>query len=463
MKFSRKKVNRKAHARVQLQFESNRSNRLTSFGGLVVIQEFFSNLGLVDRLRTVFHGRQAGKVYRPHKLFLQLIIHLLLGFRSLRDVACYEQDPLVQRVLGMDCIASPATMSRMLRDTTDAEILRLRRAMSSLVLERLRQLGLPRLTLDFDGSVQHTKGHAQGTAVGFCKKKKGARSYYPLFCTIAQTGQVLDLLHRPGNVHDSRGAHDFILDCVALVRQQCPHAVIEVRMDSAFFSDEIVHALDDAGIELTITVPFERLPALKAQVEARRRWKSFAKGMGFFEAHYKPEKWARRFRFLVIRQKKPKQQKGELQLDLFEPRDWTYEYKVIVTNKGVGAKAVARYHEGRGAQEGVFGELKTDVAMGHIPVRTRNGNQAYLLAGLMAHNLIRELQMRESPPQRRTTAKRAALWVFDQIGSLRQRVFQRAARLTRPHGRLTLTVNASDPIRQRILSLRQAASDQTAA
>ena len=62
------------------------------------------------------------------------------------------------------------------------------------------------MTSDFDGSVQSTKRHAEGTAVGFNKEKKGARSYYPLFCTVAQTGQVLDVLHRAGNVHDSKGA-----------------------------------------------------------------------------------------------------------------------------------------------------------------------------------------------------------------------------------------------------------------
>jgi hypothetical protein len=29
-----------------------------------------------------------------------------------------------------------------------------------------------------------TKGHAEGTAIGFYKKKRGSRSYYPLFCTL---------------------------------------------------------------------------------------------------------------------------------------------------------------------------------------------------------------------------------------------------------------------------------------
>ncbi len=57
-----------------------------------------------------------------------------------------------------------------------------------LVLARLGALGLARVTADFDGSVQSTARHAEGTAVGFNKKKQGTRSYYSLFGTIAQTG-----------------------------------------------------------------------------------------------------------------------------------------------------------------------------------------------------------------------------------------------------------------------------------
>ena len=455
MKLSRKRANCKGHARPTLRFESH---QLTAFGGIVVLQDLFGKLNVMDRLKDVFHRRQAGKIYRPQKLFLQLILHLLLGFRSLRDVTCYQDDPLVQRVLGMQCVVGASTLSRMLQGVSDGEVKALRRLMAGQVLERLSVLPLPRITLDFDGSVCSTTRHAEGTAVGFNKKKKGARSYYPLFCTVAQTGQVLDLLHRPGNVHDSKGAQEFILRCVRLVRQRCPHAIIEVRMDSAFFSDEIVHALDDEGVEFSISVPFERFPKLKHQIESRRRWRRCGPGCSSFELDWKPDCWPRRHRFLVIRQEVVRQRKGELQLDLFEPRDWKYEFKVIITNKNVGVRSVTRYHEGRGSQEGIFAELKTDVAMGHIPVRTRNGNQAYLLAGLMAHNMVRELQMCASPPQRATNMTRAARWVFDQVGTLRRHVFQRAGRLTRPGGRLTLTINASETDRDRILSLRDAAS-----
>ena len=95
--------------------------------------------------------------------------------------------------------------------------------------------------------------------------RQGQRSYYPLFCTVAQTGQVLDVWHRPGNVHDSNGARAFILACLNEIRQILPHVVLEVRMDCAFFSEEIVHALDALGIQYTISVPFERLTQLKSR------------------------------------------------------------------------------------------------------------------------------------------------------------------------------------------------------
>jgi len=44
--------------------------------------------------------------------------------------------------------------------------------------------------------------------------------------------------------HDSHGAKDFILRCIAIVRAALPRVSIEVRMDSPFFSHEIVGSLD---------------------------------------------------------------------------------------------------------------------------------------------------------------------------------------------------------------------------
>jgi hypothetical protein len=453
MKYSRSDVRKKAYALPKLKFENQ---RLTSFAGLVVFQEFFVALDLKARLGGCFRHLNGGKIFNRATVFLQLIVHLLLGFRELQDCRYYRDDPLVKRLLGLKRLPDVATVSRVLREAGSKSVENLRRLLREMVLDRLISVAPARITLDFDGSVQSTKRRAEGTAVGFNRKKKGARSYYPLFCTIAQTLQVLDFLHRSGNVHDSKGAKTFILACIDAVRAAVPGAQIEVRMDSAFFSDDIVRALADRGVEFTISVPFERFVELKGMIEQRRRWRRVDGEVSYFEDSWKPQCWDRRFRFLFIRTRVKKQKKGPVQLDLFEPYEYGYEFKVIVTNKTLRAKRVVMFHEGRGSQESIFGELKSHCHVDYVPVRTLCGNQSYLLAGLFAYNLTRELQMQTVEPSRGTTAKRASLWVFERIDTLRRTLIQRAGRLTNPKGALTLTINANTWIKTRLLKTLKA-------
>jgi hypothetical protein len=323
--------------------------------------------------------------------------------------------------------------------------------MRDLVLERLALLGLVTITLDFDGSVIGTGRAAEGTAVGFNRKKKGQRSYYPLFCTIAQTGQVLDVLHRSGNVHDSNGAEDFIAQCIGAVQQALPGVRIELRMDSAFFSEDIVKRLDAAGVEYTISVPFERLSALKTLIEKRRRWRSIGQGVACFPLSWKPKSWDRRHRFLCIRKRVKVQNKEPLQLELFVPHAYGFEFKAILTNKSLGPARLLAFHNGRGAQESVFAELKSQNALAYVPTRTWLGNRLYLLAALLAHNLAREMQMIAHPAARATQAKRPALWRFTSLGTLRNHLLHRAGRLIRPQGRLTLSMTANAAVKNDLL------------
>jgi hypothetical protein len=380
-----------------------------------------------------------------------MIVHILLGFRELRHSQAYRDDPLVKRVLGLKRVPDVATISRMLKEADATSVANLRLLLREMMFERLQTLGLARITLDFDGSVQSTGRFAEGTAVGFNRKKKGARSYYPLFCTIAQTGQILDFLHRSGNVHDSNGAEAFILACIQAVQEFLPGIQVEVRMDSAFFSDKIVSRLDDEGIEFSVSVPFERFVELKGMIEGRKRWRRLNRETSYFETSWKPKSWDGRFRFVFVRTRAQKQRKGPVQLDLFIPYEYGYDFKVIVTNKTLKAKKLVAFHDGRGSQEGIFAELKSQCQMDYVPVRTCNGNQLYLLAALFAHNLTRELQMAAKPPSRHTTEKRAALWIFEQLDTIRMTLIRRAGRLTRPGGILTLTISANNWIRNRLL------------
>ena len=447
MKCSKSDVQGKASPIATLRFEDQ---TLTSFAGLVVFQRFFKQLGLKDRLRGCFAHLATSAVYSHHVVMLLLVVHLLLGYRELRDLRYYQDDEMVKRLLGLKRLPEVSTVSRRLAQADQRSVVRVQAENRDLVLARMEKLALPRVTVDFDGSVLSTCRRAEGTAVGFNKKKKGQRSYYPLFATVAQTGQVLDVLHRPGNVHDCNGAAKFISACVEPLRQRLPRAVLETRVDSAFFSEAAIDELADRGVEFTASVPFERFGELKAMIEQRQRWRSIDDELSYFEADWKPKRWSRSYRFLFIRKRVRQQYKQPLQLDLFIPYEYGYEFKVIVTNKRLKAKHVILFHEGRGSQEGIFGELKTHCQMGHVPVTPRVGNQLYLYAAVLAHNLTRELQMQTEPPQRVTTAKRAALWPFQQLNTLRRNLIQRAGRLIRPQGKLVLSM-AANPTVERAL------------
>ena len=133
------------------------------------------------------------------------------------------------------------------------------------------------------------------------------------------------------------------------------------------------------------------------------------KGWSCFECNRTPRKWQSTFRFLVYRQKVKVKRKGALQLDVFEPREWDYEYKAVVTNKLTLAGCLLAFHNGRGTQEGIIGELKTHCQFDYIPSRKWAANRLFAQAAILAHNLTRELQMRVHDPERTTNSKRAPL------------------------------------------------------
>jgi hypothetical protein len=448
VKSSRAQIHAKFHKIPTIRFEDQ---RLTSFSGLLIFQVLFMRMDLKQRLKKCFSHLKVAPIFGHHLVVLLMIVHLLLGFRRLRGIDYYRDDPIVLRLLGFRKLPDVSTISRALSQMDSQGVEKYRQLSRELVLEALIREQFPRLTFDFDGSVISTQGHAQGTAVGFNKAKKGARSYYPLFCTVAQTGQFFDLLHRPGNVHDSNGAEQFMLGCFEMLCYKLKGTIFESRMDSAFFSKKILQIFDDKQVKFTASVPFERLTELKAKVEQRKRWRRIDSEWSYFESNWKPKSWDTSYRFIFTRRKTRKQQKGPIQLDLFEPRDVNFDYKVIVTNKNKSAKAVVLFHNGRGSQEAIFGEAKTNCGLSVIPTRRLAGNQIFTICSMMAHNLSRELQMISAPAALRALPKRPAAWEFKTLDTIRHRILQRAGRLIRPQGELTLSMSANRAVREDLL------------
>lgn len=415
---------------------------LTSFAGLCVVHAWLTRLGIPEGLRNTFKSANSPK--QLPRMFLLLAVVRLLGFRRLRELDAHRNDPLLLQTVGLQRIPDHSTIGRCFnRHFDEAALGRVRSANRQSVTEAAGLSRSKTWTLDFDGTVFRTRRLAENTASGFNPTRKGERSYYPLFCTLAQTAQVFDVLHRPGNVHDSNGAGAFMEDCLSAV----PAGIsVEVRADSAFFSERIVEVLSPRS-RFTVSLPFMRFPVLKGKIESANHWVRISADTDCFELDWRPACWSHQeIRLVALRRRQQVRRKGPLQLDLFEPRDFEYTYSVVATNDtGCPRRVVARHH-GRGAQEGLLGELKNQLHADVTAFKRQAANAGSMWASIFAHNLLRRIQMETTPPARDSRSwKRPANWAFKKAKTLRGLIV-RAGRITRPGNLVELVIGGGPEI-----------------
>ena len=87
MKSSKAQIHAKYHKIPVIKFEDQ---RLTSFSGLLIFQSLFMHMKLKQRLKTCFNHLKISPIFGRHLVVLLLIVHILIGFRRLREVDYYR-------------------------------------------------------------------------------------------------------------------------------------------------------------------------------------------------------------------------------------------------------------------------------------------------------------------------------------------------------------------------------------
>jgi hypothetical protein len=191
---------------------------LTAHAGLALFERFLARAGWTDRLRESFAGRGFDTDYGSFRMTLEL-------------------DPVFRRFAKLGRLPSERTLSRWLKEMTGFYRQRLRRLLRDVAFATWCAAALARVTLDVDGTVIRAGAKVQGAERGFNPRHPKDPSYYPLTAHLAQTGQVLDVVNRPGNVNDSIGAVDLLRDLIADVRQRLGAVPIEVRLGWRLLSE----------------------------------------------------------------------------------------------------------------------------------------------------------------------------------------------------------------------------------
>ena len=220
-------LRRRINGQLMLRYEAG---GLTSFASLELVGRFLRSLDFRVTLRRVERAL-------PRSDFGAVRLSMLVaGARRVRHVCYLANDPLVERLCGLSRLPSWHTLGRFLRGFYAGGVMASLEVNERLVAQVIKHSGLPRLTLDVDSSVVSTGLRVEGARRSFNLHRRKVPSYYPITAYEANTGQVLRVHNRAGNVHDGKASVVFLgalFEQLGATLERRP--VLEMRMDGAFF------------------------------------------------------------------------------------------------------------------------------------------------------------------------------------------------------------------------------------
>jgi hypothetical protein len=239
----------------------------------------------------------------------------------------------------------------------------------------------------------------------------GIWGYHPLIVSLANTGEVLSLVNRPGCAVSHDGAAEKIDEAIALVS---PYAKrICVRGDTAFsltehfdrWSDEVdfVFGMDahEKLVGIAKGLPkrdwkrLKRKPKYQVQTQERDRPKNVKdqivrerefKNIRLSAEHvaeflYRPVKCEKDY-WVVVNRKDVTVEKGQVQLF----REYRYFFYITTLDDHTAAEVV-ELANGRCNQENVIEQLKNGVNAMRMPVDNLLSNWAYMVMAALSWNL----------------------------------------------------------------------------
>lgn len=364
---------------------------LTSRAGLLAIAQLMDSLSLTERIDRHFPSPHSNRGYKPSEFIKTLILMQHEGSFHLDDIRHIQDDEALRTVLDLNQLPRATTLGDWLRrmgsqsQIQDAWV-KVNKALLHSALHRRKKV-----TLDIDATeiVAH-KAEAQWTY----NKNKG---FMPMVGHMAETGQIVAVDFRQGNVPPAQDNLAFIKQCQQSFPEGC--TLNALRIDAAGYQTSIIEYCDEQGIDYAIRA--KTSAAMRAQIEAARDvdWRPLRDKQGkvisgqetcrtsFCIGDYKNA-------FTLIIQRKAL--KGQTSLDL-DPQESSegislsgYIYRAIATNRDeLGNSEIIHWYNQRAEDsENRIKELKLDFGGDTLPCSDFKANALYFLISALSYNLF---------------------------------------------------------------------------
>jgi hypothetical protein len=355
------------------------ARNLTSNAGLFLLFENAKANGIFELIDKdlVFDNESTNKIKMNH--IKTLLCGHFIGIDKLERLKLLQGDPLVNE-FGIS-VREPETVSRFLGSFSYKTTQMLRDINFKVFKRLLDKNKLTSITIDIDSSVVNVEGHQEGTARGYNPKKLGNPCYNIQFAFCDELKAYIAGFVRSGNTYTANGAAEMIKEIVANIKTD--DLEIMFRMDSGYFDDEIIEAIESLGCKYLIKA--KEYPTLVSQVtDPSVLFVTGDEGRETAELFTKQNTWDKDRRFVVSRVLKPEKERA--QLSLLDGNE--YEYFFFVTNTELPSGKVGISYEKRGNAENYIKEAKYDMAVGHLLLKSFWANEAVFQMMMLAYNLF---------------------------------------------------------------------------
>jgi hypothetical protein len=383
-------------------------------GGIGVFHLLAQRYGLIDAIDRHLYLLKLHLPYHESDHVLNVAYNALCGGACLQDIELRRNDENFLNALGTRRIPDPTTAGDFCRRFAARDV----ETLIDIINDTRRRVWAEQphdffdcATIDLDGTLTATTGECKkGMDISY----NGVWGYHPLIVSLANTGEVLSIINRPGNRPSHEGAAREV-DRSLLLCLQAGFRKVLLRGDTDFSQCEHLDGWDmlprvrfifgfDAVPKLVDIA--EQLPAnawhrlkrpARYQVKTRPRRRPanvkepIVKERGFetlrlqseevAEFTYRPTACRKSYRMVVVRKNITKE-KGEVAL-FDEVRYFFY----ITNERDKSADEIVFSANDRCNQENLIAQLKGGVRALQAPVDSLESNWAYMVMTALAWNL----------------------------------------------------------------------------
>ena len=247
-----------------IHYEVAAKTKAISCGGIGAIQLLIRKLGLAEAIDERLHLLKFHLPYHESDHVLNFAYNALCNGTCLDDIELRRNDVVFLDALGADRIPDPTTAGDFCRRFTPDDVETLQDVFDQTRVKVWRQRPsdfFDEAVLDVDGTLVATGACCkQGIDIAY----DGTWGYHPLIVSLANTGEVLSIVNRPGNRPSHEGAAEQ-LDLAILLCREAGFRRISLRGDTDFTQTKQLDAWDAEGV--TFLFGIDAMPNLKAIAE----------------------------------------------------------------------------------------------------------------------------------------------------------------------------------------------------